>query len=117
MTEKDFFVGIHEPLDVRRNLLECSREIVNSLKSNEKITRIRKEKLHNFEKMKTIMSELDLIISQLKTKLPKSNLRKSLDNNRIPIVSAKTTSSTAEMKELDNQLKDIEKEFSKIKLS
>ena len=45
MAEKDFFVGIYDPQDVRRNVLESSKEVVNSLQSHDSLKSIRRNKL------------------------------------------------------------------------
>ena len=45
MGEEQFFVGINNHLDIRRNLLECSREMIQSMQSYEKLTRIRDIKI------------------------------------------------------------------------
>ena len=77
MAEKDFFVGIYNPKDVKRNVLESSRQVLDSLQSNAKLKKIRYEKIKYYEQMNKVMNEIDLLISRLQKKLPKSKLRKS----------------------------------------
>lgn len=116
MSEK-LFVGIYEPIDVRRNLLEASREVVSSLQSYEKLERIRSNKLRNFEDMKRIMQELDLLVTKLKTKLPKSRLRKALGEVKTQTPRKRIVPKNADMQKLESEIRNIEREFSKIKLS
>ncbi len=103
----DFFVGIYEPLDVRRNLLESSKDVVKSLQAYDKLTEIRKSKLRYYEQMRGIMDELNFLVSKLKTKLPESHLRKKDErivvNKEIP---------TEEMRKLEDEFRKIEREFS-----
>jgi hypothetical protein len=104
MDEKDFFVGIYEPIDVRRTVLESSKEIVESLQSSTNLKKIRKEKLLLYEEMRQIMSEIDMLVTRLNKKLPKSHLRKKDIKKEIP----------PEIKKLEKQLRNIETEFNKI---
>ena len=39
--DKDFYVGINNPIDVRRNTLECSRELIQNLQSYENVKKVR----------------------------------------------------------------------------
>jgi len=63
--------------------------------------------------MKDLMKEIELLIAKLRTKLPESNLRKSTDK-LIPGVGARKETVTAEMAALEEQLRSIERDFSKI---
>jgi hypothetical protein len=116
MSEK-LFVGIYEPVDVRRNLLEASREVVGSLQSYEKLGVLRANKLRNFEEMRKIMQELDLLVTKLKTKLPKSQLRKALGNVKPQKTRERLLPKNVDMQKLESEIRNIEREFSKIKLS
>lgn len=104
MDEKDFFVGIYEPTDVRRNVLESSKEIVETLQSNSKLAKIRNDKMLLYDEMRKIMGDLDLLISKLNNKLPKTHLRKETKDNKIQ----------PELTKLEKELRSLETEFSKI---
>ena len=103
----DFFVGLYEPLDVRRNLLESSKEVVKSLQAFEKLSEIRRNKLRYYEQMRGIMDELNFLTSKLRTKLPESHLRKTNEK----IVMTKEVPSE-EMRKLEDEFRKIEREFS-----
>ena len=70
-----FFVGIYDPVDVRRNILESSRLIVNSLLSYSKLEKIRTQKILMLRGMKKTMKELDMLVSKLQERLPETHLR------------------------------------------
>jgi len=106
MDEKDFFVGIYDPADVRRNLLESSKEVVKSLQAYEKLHVIRTQKLKRFKDMKKVMNELDMLIEKLNEKLPKSHLRTAID------VPQTRTNFSSELQKLEEQLSAVEKELS-----
>ena len=104
MEEKDFFVGIYEPTDVRRSVLESSKEIVESLQSGANLKKIRRDKLLLYDEMRKIMGEINMLINKLNNKLPKSHLRKETIKKEVH----------PEIKKLEKQLRNIETEFNKI---
>ena len=107
--EKGYFVGIYDPVDVRRNILESSKDIIESMQTVEILNKLRKEKMLLFQEMKTIMKELDLLVTRLKSKVPKSYLRtKKTDKRQIIVHQGKLP---PEMKKLEEQLKKIEEEL------
>jgi hypothetical protein len=110
--DDELFVGIHEPVDVRRNLLESSKEVVESLQKYEKLNIIRLKKLKYFDDMKKVMEEINFLIVKLKEKMPKNKLRKNVEvaksNSSIP--------RTNEMSKIETELKSLEREFSKFKI-
>jgi hypothetical protein len=117
--EDDYFVGIYEPLDVRRNLLESSKEIIKSLQANENLQRTREMKLRLYREMKRIMEELDLLISKLSKRLPKSGLRKALENDSKKIshrvIQVNNPKFNSELEKLEQQLRNVEKDLSSFK--
>jgi len=74
-TEEVFFVEVREPNEVRRYILESLKDIVESLQRFEKFKEIRKEKMHNINKLRGIVKGLNKHISSLKNSLPESKLR------------------------------------------
>lgn len=115
MTE-DYFVGIYDPIDVRRNVLESSKEIVKSIQAFERVESIREEKLRYVRDMKKVMAELNLLVSKLAEKLPKAKLRKALAASNIPVVNEHLQSRFSnELERLEDQLKLVEKELSTFK--
>ena len=107
MSKKDFFVGIYNPRDVKRSVLESSKQILDSMQSNPNLKKIRAEKIKYYEKMTKVMYELDLLISRLQKRFPKSKLRKSYPKKA-------QTGSQPEMTKLEEQLNKVEKEFSSL---
>jgi len=117
----DFFVGVYDPIDVRRNLLENSKELIKSLNAFDSLIKIRHQKVKVYRETKEVMTELDLLISKLKTKLPKAHLRKAIEKKR-PKPMSRTVSTNlksdskekfiSELKNLEREMKNIEKEIS-----
>jgi hypothetical protein len=114
----DYFIGVYEPLDVRRNLLESSRQAIRSLECHEKIEKIRTEKLKCIREMKRVMSELEMLSLKLKQRMPKFNFRKAdpeKDQEKEELHIHGSTKFSHELKALEEQLRSIEKELSVFK--
>jgi hypothetical protein len=109
---EDYFVGIYDPIDVRRNVLESSKEIVKSIQVFERVESIREEKLKTVREMKKIMAELELLVVKLSERLPKAKLRKAIRDfePHKPI-----RNYASEFEKLEEQLKLVEKELAAFK--
>ncbi len=109
---KDFFVGIYDPVDVRRNLLESSKCIIKSLKSSDELSNIREKKLKYYKRMRRTMEELHILIDKLKEQLPRSYFEESETGKGGKKTKSKVTK---ELEKLDKQLQQVEKELSSLK--
>lgn len=76
--EEVFFVGVQDPLEVRRNLLEASKEMVQFLQQHEKLKTLRNEKQEAIKRLKEDVRQLKLHINKLRHALPKTKLRVQL---------------------------------------
>jgi hypothetical protein len=74
-TQDDFYVGISEPLEVRRTVLETSKCIIQAMHRYEKYKEYREQKIDLFKKLNKQMGELGGLITTIKSALPKSTLR------------------------------------------
>lgn len=70
-----FFVEVKEPSEVRRNILEILKDIVETLQRFEKFKRIRHEKIENMHKLGHLLKDTNKMLGSLKSKLPQTNLR------------------------------------------
>ena len=70
-----FFVQVKEPSEVRRNILETLRDIVEVLKRFENFKHLRHEKLEKINKLRGLLKETNKVFGTLKSKLPQTNLR------------------------------------------
>ncbi len=67
---KDFYVGILNPKEVRRNVLEASKEFVQALQRYEKVKEIRENKQKAILELKSELAEVSNAIAALRTALP-----------------------------------------------
>ena len=65
------FVGIRDPVELRRDLLESSKSIIDSLKRYESYTSVKEEKLGYILQLKRVFDELIVLNKKLRSKLPK----------------------------------------------
>lgn len=101
--EKDlFFVEVRDPVDVKRNVLESQKEIIEDLQRYENIKVLREKKLEEIDKLRGMLKELLKLISDLKAGLPKTMLRET--------VNIKRKSKAEEKKSDEKKAKEAEQE-------
>lgn len=74
-SQESFYVGIHEPTDLRREILESSKLMIHTLQSQKKVESIREEKEKTVNEFKRVIREINLIVSKVKKRLPRTKLR------------------------------------------
>jgi len=76
-SEKDevFFVGITDPIELRRTLLEASKDIVQDLQHFQQYVGARRERKKLVEELKHEMVEIHRLVGSLKKELPSVAIR------------------------------------------
>lgn len=69
--EQLFFVGIRDHVDIRKEVLQSSRSLLDSLKRYELYRRVKDDKLRAQYDLKRVFDELLVINKKLRGKLPK----------------------------------------------
>jgi hypothetical protein len=72
MTKEKFFVGIKNPIVVRRLLLNSSKDVLDALKDYESFERLKETKVKHVIELKKILDEILVLNKKLKSHLPKS---------------------------------------------
>ena len=67
-----FYAGVHDPKQLRKDVLVSQKSILDCLKKFEHIRQLREEKEIRIAELKKILSALRIISGQLKMKLPAS---------------------------------------------
>jgi len=70
MEDELFFVGIRDPIDLRKELLNSSKNLIDSLKRYEAYKDIKEEKLMHIMELKRVFDELLVLNKKLRNKLP-----------------------------------------------
>ena len=73
--EDILFVEVREPSEVRRNILESLKNIVETLQRFEKFKHIRKEKIRSINKLSNDLKGINRMLSDLKAAVPETKLR------------------------------------------
>ncbi len=115
--EEVFYVGVKEPIDLRKNLLECSKIVVKSLQKYEKFKDIRKKKIENIINLKGIIKEIKKLNNNLISKLPETKIKaEKKEKTTIPKgkkevegeISKTEIKKTNELEKLEAELSSIE---------
>ena len=69
-----FFVEIRHSSDIRRNILETLKGILEILQRFEKFKHLRHKKLENIQRLRVFMKETNKMFGTLKLKLPQTSL-------------------------------------------
>ena len=73
-----FYVQLKEPNEVRRNILETLKHIVEVLQKFEKFKHTRHYKFEKINHLRVLVRQANKILSDLKAKLPQTNLRATI---------------------------------------
>ncbi len=73
-----FYVGVTDPIEIRRSILESSKEMVQYLQRYEKFKKVRQEKAEGIAKLRETVRELHSLVRKLKASMPKTELRAKL---------------------------------------
>jgi len=75
MKEELFFVGIGDPIEMRKDLLTSSKNLIDSLKRYEVYKTIKEDKLNYMMELKRVFDELLVLNKKLRNKMPKTPMK------------------------------------------
>ena len=108
MKENTFHVGIKDPIELRKNLLESSRDIIKSLQKHERFKAIREEKIEQIIKLKNVMGDIEKLNKRFKAELPKIELRAKKEEISKKYKKTKPFRNISEVEKLEKELDFIE---------
>jgi hypothetical protein len=114
------YVGVADPLSIRRPLLECSKDILAIVKGHEELKGVREEKHAAIEELRSNVRGVSLLIGKLKGALPKVKLadlekeEAADDKVESEVRPVKNTKPQSEVEKLEAELDDIESELSQL---
>jgi hypothetical protein len=73
--EELFFVGISDPIELRRSVLESSKDLLHYLSRFEKFKNVRNEKAEYVAQLNDVTAEIKKLVNKLRTALPQTKLR------------------------------------------
>jgi len=129
VNQSDFFVAINSPVEHRRNILECSRNVIESLKKFQSLESLKNERYNEMSSLKSNIKELNKMLSKLKSKLPKTKLKIKSISVPVKVIKANAQEKTSvrpdkkqednkkeltEVERLERELDDIESKLNQI---
>lgn len=119
--EKPYFIGLNNPTELRKNILEPTREVIQFLQNYEEFKKIKEEKTKYIIQLKDDLKQIRLSVNQLKKALPQNKLRiekpkkiKEAKKEALP-VEAKAAPAPllppTELDSLEKELNEIEKKL------
>lgn len=73
-----FYVGIKDPIEIRRSILESSKELVQLMQDFEKFKELRDTKAQLKDQLKKEVNDTQTLMRKLRLKIPKTELRVKL---------------------------------------
>ena len=114
MNKDKFFVGIKNPINARRLLLNSSKDILDALKDYESFENFKQEKAKYIIELKRILDEITVLNRKLKTHLPKTPLQAPPKAARIARRRKETPSKKTKMAKIASKMDLLESELSKV---
>ena len=122
----EFMVQISDPKLLRKDILESLKESIIFMQGYEKFRAVQEEKVTIFKELKSHIAALNVLNNKLKRYLPKGNLPLNQPSKlEIPqvedelldeeeVIPAPKSRRNSDLDELENNLRDIEKQLQKI---
>ncbi len=116
--EEEYFVGISEPIEIRRGILESAKKMIHMLQKYERFKTMRHRKIEHINKLNETIKEINLLISKLKAELPKPQktirtIRKTDEDDgteEMP-VKKKSAKPKSELERLEAELGKVEEQL------
>jgi len=119
--EEPIYVGIENPVEIRRTLLESSKNLIKILQENESRRQRRMQKQHLTGELKGTINEITQLMRSLKSQMPKvkmSGLPKKqavIPERKItPIVMKPRPLHLSQSQKLEKELQDIESKLQRL---
>ncbi len=71
MEDELFFVGIRDPIEIRKELLTSSKNLIDSLRRYEAYKTVKEEKIRHIVELKKVFDELLVLNKKVRGNLPK----------------------------------------------
>lgn len=120
--EKKFYVAVNNPSNLRKGILECSKNVIRALQQYEKSKETRREKIEKIFEVRRLIRDIKRDILLVNSKLPELPREKKLSIRRrigeevvdLDIKKEIERVKPAELRRLEEDLKSIEHELSKL---
>ena len=108
MPEEPLFAGITEPTELRRELLNSSKMVIDSLRRFERISIIRDQKMWFVAELTKIVREINTLNRKLCQSLPKTNVKPKPIPTKIIEEKTKLADLEDELARVEEKLRGLE---------
>lgn len=84
MKNNTFYVGFENPIQFRREILLCTKDMLTALKTYEKYKRIREEKRAKINEFRILFKEINTLNNKLKKTFPKKKIQAAMKSIQKP---------------------------------
>lgn len=117
-----FYVGVQDPAECRKDILESTRALVLMLQSYHAFKKVREQKELETKNLKDVTKQIEVLISKLKRELPKTRLREKApaaeqtqttakQHRAVPAQEKPQRRHMNEVERLETELADIERKL------
>lgn len=106
-----FYVGLKEDKELKRNVLESMKDILQTLQKFEDFRKVRLEKKRATSDLKRVIKELSTLINKYKVSLPNSNLNTKLSKEDINIEEEIIKIGKKKEEETEKEVKSKERDY------
>ena len=114
MEDELFYVGIRDPVELRKELLTSSKELIDALRRYEQYKDIKEQKLQFTIELKRVFDELLVLNKKLRGKLPRVPIKTPTVTRAEETQTTKKTSSKSTIKYTKSKIDVLEDELAKI---
>jgi TolA-binding protein len=100
------YVGLSDPIELRRTILEATKDAVEMLQKYEKFRAVREEKVATINQLQEQLREIAKLVAKLKAEMPKVDIRIKLHSEQEMIERERKAA-----KEAEKQKKQKEKKY------
>jgi len=108
------YIGIPDHLDIRRDLLLCSRDIISSLKAYEAAREDRLKRVELTFELHKVMDEISVLTKKTRLKLPRMPSRISMSTESSPKIEPQGTAVKKGKRAETDKLGILDQEMSRI---
>jgi hypothetical protein len=109
--EEPLFVGVENPANIRRSVLESAKELVSMLRRMEELKKIRLQKIELMEHINIDLRSIKTLVIKLKRKLPTQVAR---DHTPKPVPNVRAVASNNPITKARTELQILEDEIAAI---
>ncbi len=110
MAKEDYFIKMGNPRQIRRMLLENTREVLQVLQGYEDFRKVREKRSHLVNSFRNDLDNTKALVSELKRMLPKAGIK----DVRKQVKTHETEKPVKEIKKIEQELADIEEKLSSL---